>query len=155
VEEIEENFPKHSICCASAFVDSYDGKDNSPILAYKQQGAEHIAILPEGVQAAMSTEDFFLVLMDGAQCEMLQNQGNDQTSIICVDSTHGINSYNFLLTTMMVFDSNRQGFPAAFLYSNRATEETFQHFFQAIKAKCDTIQCETFRTDMASQFYNA
>src|SRR6218665_2348093 len=139
----------------SAFVHSYDGKDNSPILAYKQQGAEHFDILPEGVQASMSTEDFFLAMMDGAQCQMLQNQGNGQMSVICIDSTHGTNSYDFLLTTVMVLDSNRQGFPAVFLYSNRTTEETFQLLFQAIKAKCGSIQCETFMSDMAPQFYNA
>ena len=36
-------------------------------------------------------------------------------SVICIDSTHGTNSYDFLLTTVMVLDSNRQGFPAVFI----------------------------------------
>ena len=40
-------------------------------------------------------------------------------------------------------------------YCNRATEETFKLFFQAIRAKCGTIQCETFMSDIAPQFYNA
>src|SRR6218665_839283 len=94
-------------------------------------------------------------MMDIAQCQMLQNHGNGSMSVICIDSTHGTNSYDFLLTTVMVLDSNRQGFPAVFLYSNRTTEETFQLLFQAIKAKCGSIKCETFMSDMAPQFYNA
>jgi hypothetical protein len=55
----------------------------------------------------------------------------------------------------MVLDNNRQGFPAAFLYSNRITEETFKVFFQSLKAKCGQISCNAFMSDMAPQFYNA
>lgn len=49
---------------------SYDGKDNSPILAYKQQGTGHFDTVSEGVEASMATEDFFFAMMDGAQCQI-------------------------------------------------------------------------------------
>ena len=70
-------------------------------------------------------------MMDDAQCTMLKQHGSGGMSVVCIDSTHGTNAYNFHLTTVMVLDSNRQGFPAAFLYSNRLAEDTFQVFFRS------------------------
>lgn len=94
-------------------------------------------------------------MMDGVQCTMLKNHGNGDMSVVCLDSTHGTDAYDFHLTTVMVLDSNRQGFPAAFLYSNKLTEETFSVFFRIIRSRCGVITCNCFMSDMAPQFYNA
>ncbi|KAJ8911228.1 hypothetical protein NQ315_014940 [Exocentrus adspersus] len=74
----------------------------------------------------LKSEDFVLVLMNAAQVEMLQTFGSD---CICVDGTHGLNSYNFEMNTVLVIDDMRQGFPCAFLVSNRSDEVVFNKFF--------------------------
>src|ERR1043165_5751812 len=96
-----------------------------------------------------------LALMDKSQLQMLKQYATGNLSVVCIDSTHGTNAYNFYLTTLMVLDGHREGYPVAFLYSNRQTEETFILFFQAIRAKSDIINCQTFMSDLAHGFYNA
>jgi len=136
------------------FVRSFDEKD-SPVIAYKRQGVSDFDILPPDVSTTLAKEDFVIVLMDSAQCEMLVKYGSGPMSVICCDSTHGTNGYDFSLTTVMVLDDNRQGFPVAFLYSTKITEETFMIMFEAMKSQCGVISCNTFMSDMAPQFYNA
>jgi hypothetical protein len=113
-----------------ALVHSYDDKDNTPFIAYKRQGTTTFDILPENISSPLSADDIFIAIMDDAQSQMLVTYGSGDMSVICVDSTHGTNAYDFHLTTIMVLDSNRQGFPAAFLYSNKLTEETFYLWFE-------------------------
>ena len=85
---------------------------------------------------------------------MLKLSGNGEMGVICTDSTHGTNSYDFHLSTIMVLDSHRQGFPMAFLYSNKQTE-VFKLFFEAVRARANVVKCNAFMSDMAPQFYNA
>ena len=61
-------------------------------------------------------EDFFFIIMNEAQCETLKKFGSD---CICVDKTHGINNYDFKLTTVLVLVEMKQRFPCAFILSNR------------------------------------
>lgn len=64
--------------------------DNSPLLVYK----------PQGERFAYLDKDFCLVIMTVAEKEMLKF-GHEK---ICIDSTHGTNPYDFLLTTLLVVD---------------------------------------------------
>ena len=113
--------------------------------------SDDIDLLSECIQN-IEEEDFLLGWMNEAQCNMLQQYGTGPDSVVCIDSTHGTNSYNFHLTTLMVLDINRQGFPVAFLYSKKLTEPTFGLFFQGIKSRSGIIACNTFMSDMAPQF---
>ena len=45
---------------------------------------------------------------------MLKTNRNAEISVVCTDSTHGTNSYDFHLSIVMVLDSQRQGFPFVF-----------------------------------------
>ena len=91
--------------------------------------------------------------MNEAQCEMLKKFGSD---CICVDETHGTNNYDFKLTTMLVLDEMRQGFPAcAFLVSNRTDASALAILSEKIREKCGTIFPQIFLSDVAENFYNA
>lgn len=96
--------------------------------------------------------DFVLIIMNEAQCELLKKYGTDS---ICIDSTHGLNSYGFELVTVMVLDDMRQGFPCAFLISNRIDEEVLKVFFSCIRDRTECLQSKVFMSDMAECFYNA
>ncbi|XP_072384456.1 uncharacterized protein [Diabrotica undecimpunctata] len=90
--------------------------------------------------------------MTDAQAEIMCKYGSD---CVCVDGTHGTNGYGFELNTVLVLDNLRQGFPCAFLISNRSDQEVLTIFFSAIKEKVGLISCKNFMSDLADSFYNA
>ena len=68
---------------------------------YKPQGSE---------DDLLKNEDFCLILMNRSQLLMLKKFGSN---IISIDSTHGLNQYDFELTTLMIVDEYGKGFPVA------------------------------------------
>jgi len=60
---------------------------------------------------------------------MLSKFGYD---VICIDEMHGMNSYHFNLTTIMVLNNLREGFPRCFMISNRVDEVVLRIFFSKI-----------------------
>ncbi|GFW48622.1 MULE domain-containing protein [Trichonephila clavipes] len=83
---------------------------------------------------------------------MIKKYGKDK---ICIDGTHGLNSYDFNLYSVLVVDEHKNGIPVAFCFSNRSTEEVFRIYFSAIKNAVGKIETTTFMTDDAPAFYNA
>lgn len=79
----------------------------------------------------LQKEDFILIIMTDAQCEILRKYGRD---CICIDSTHGLNAYDFQLTTLLVLDDMREGFPCCFMISNHTDEKFMSIFFHEIKS---------------------
>ena len=59
------------------------------------------------MQQHHTEKDFILVLQTPSQAEMLCKCGHNK--IICVDDTHGTNSYDFNLTTILVVDEKVKG----------------------------------------------
>jgi hypothetical protein len=68
--------------------------------------------------------------MTEGQIELLENFGNDT---ICIDGTHSLISYGFEMHTLLVLDDLREGYPGAFLISDRSDEEMLKIFFTCIK----------------------
>jgi len=149
---------------------AYDGGEYSPIILYKRQGTCVVDIFPEADDVRLvewEENDFLFGMMSTSQCQMLNTYGTGEASVICVDSTHTTNpkqtcfgtsmkrTHDFHLSTLMVLDSSSQGFPVAFLYSNRQTEATFILFLQAVRSRSGLVGCNTFMSDMTPQFYNA
>jgi len=62
-------------------------------------------------------QDIVLVLQSKFQAEMLIKFALQK--VICVDDTHGTNSYGFPLTTLMVVNEYGEGFPAAWSILNK------------------------------------
>ena len=57
-----------------------------------------------------------LVLQTPLQRQLLTDFGEN---IICVDDTHGTNSYHFSLITILVVDEFGEGYPVAWCLCNR------------------------------------
>uniref|UniRef100_A0A2S2NX01 ZSWIM1/3 RNaseH-like domain-containing protein n=1 Tax=Schizaphis graminum TaxID=13262 RepID=A0A2S2NX01_SCHGA len=94
------------------WVDRMKSKDDhSPILYFKPQGEIDLNV-PHFIE-----NDFCLIIMTQYQSEMLVQFGNDK---ICIDGTHGLNSYNFQLYTIVVIDEYGNGYPVAFCFSNKS-----------------------------------
>lgn len=125
------------------WVTEMEKSTNNPILLYKPYAVE---------SAAAETNDFILVFMNDAQENILKLYGEE---IISVDSTHGTNKYNIQLTSIVVRDDNWEGFPVAFLWSIRQTEDVFKLFFSAIYERIGPLKTKTFISDDYPAFYNA
>lgn len=82
---------------------------------------------------------------------MLEQYGND---VVCIDSTHGINAYDFELTPIVVLDDKREGFPAVLILCNHQDEEAMLVAFRSMN-KLVTINPKLFMSDDAESFYNA
>lgn len=125
------------------WVEECKNSKENPVLFYKRQGEE---------SHFLQKDDFCLVVMNNFQEIMLKKFGKN---IISIDSTHGLNRYDFELTTLMVTDEFNEGFPVAFLFSNRKDTYIFNLFFENIKSKVGVIQPITFMSDITPVFYTA
>jgi hypothetical protein len=91
--------------------------------------------------------------MNDAQLETLKKYGSD---CICIDSTRGLNAYNFELTTLMVLDELRQCFPCLFAFSNRSDNVVFKIVFTVLRQALGVSATpRVFMSDMAENFYIA
>ena len=73
-----------------------------------------------------------------------------------MDDTHGTNSYDFHVTTVLVVDEFGEGYPVAWCLSNRTDVYVLIDFLQAIKHRVGyDIQPSWLMTDDAEQFYTA
>ena len=54
-------------------------------------------------------------------------------NVICTDSTHGTNAYQFLLIPVMVLDDYRKGIPVAWAISNKEDTSTLVQYLTAVK----------------------
>lgn len=52
-------------------------------------------------------------------------------NVISIDGTHGLNKYEFELTTVMVTDEFGQGFPPAFMFSNKKDTHIYNILFES------------------------
>ncbi len=104
-------------------------KKNSPVIFYKQQGETFADI---GVNQGLNKDDFALVIQTPIQAEVLHLCGNNK--VVCIDSTHGTNGYDFKLISIVVVDEFGEGFPVAWCFSNREDKILLMNFFQPLKA---------------------
>lgn len=74
---------------------------------------------------------------------------------VCIDTTHGTTSYDFLLTFVLVIDEYGEGFPIAWCLSNHEDVTHMNIFFEMIKQNCGVLTPRWLMSDLADQFYNA
>lgn len=127
------------------WVDEMAANANNPVLYYKQQGNKD----PTGL---LSIDDFALIIMTRSQKDIFKKYGRDK---ICVDGTHGLHPYDFILHTMLVVDEYGNGFPAAFCFSNCSNESLLEIFFLQLKSQVSEMQTNVFMSDDAPAYYNA
>ncbi|GFQ98677.1 MULE domain-containing protein [Trichonephila clavata] len=104
-----------------------------------------------GNDYGLKDEDFVLIIMTDFQKEMITKYGKDK---ICIDGTHGLNSYDFNLYSVLVVNEHKNGIPVAFCFSNKSSEDVFRIYFSAVKNAVGIIETTTFMTDEAPAFYN-
>ena len=130
------------------WVEEMKACDVNPVILYKAQGEPQ----PETCDN-LSKNDFLLAIQTPLQKEMMVNFTNE--SVICVDSTHGTNSYDFTLIIVMVADDYGEGFPVAWCISNREDQLLLINFFQVLKQRVGNLSPRWFMSDLAEQFYTA
>lgn len=135
---------RHQIDSVSVELWIEEYKQQSNTVFYKKQGENH---------DFFHKNDLCLIFMNTSQEYMLRTYGNEST--VCVDSTHGLNGYDFELTTILVIDEWGEGFPGACMFSNRKDTEVFTFFFNKIQEKTGILKAKTFMTDITNVFYNA
>jgi len=127
------------------WVSEMQAADFNPVLCFKSQG-------DPSTYTGVEDNDFLLGIQTEFHKEMFENHA---MKLICVDATHGTNSYDFQLITVMVVDDFDQGVPVAWLISNRENEATLSVFFSAIRSRCRDVKTDVFMSDDAEQYYNA
>lgn len=96
--------------------------------------------------------DFCLIVMTDFQKNMIKKFGNN---IVALDGTHGLNNYDFELTTIMVVDEFGEGVPVSFMFSNRKDTYIYELFFGVVKSNVGLVSAKVFMTDIVSTFYSA
>ena len=90
---------KDDTTSVALWVEEMRQSDNNSALLYKAQGEK---------DGNLAKNDFVLALQTPFQAYMLKTFGNDK--VICIDSTHGTNAYDFALTTVIVVDELGEGY---------------------------------------------
>lgn len=121
-------------------------KNSSNIILYKKQGEIDTANV-------FNKEDFLLAFMTTSQKQLLHKFGNE--GIICMDATHGTNPYDFKLITILTVDDFEEGFPVAFLFSNREDYTVLKYFMSAVKDRAGDVAAKIFMSDDAEQYFAA
>lgn len=145
---LQEEAVKHPFDPVSIeiWVRSLKASNDTALLKYKPQGVTSVEF------SGINKDDFLLIYMTEAQKILFQKFGHDT---VCIDGTHGLNNYNFQLYTMLILDESREGFPVAFMFSNRGDELIFSKFFDEVKNVTGVIQPNVFMSDMEETFYTA
>ncbi|XP_054276962.1 uncharacterized protein LOC128995926 [Macrosteles quadrilineatus] len=115
-------------------------------IKYKAQGEESEDF------PYLSKDDFLLIFMTKTQHAMLKKFGQHT---VCIDGTHGLNNYDFQLFTLLTLDETREGFPVAFMFTNKSDKEVMKLFFNEIKSEVGQIDTNAFMSDMDETFYTA
>ena len=119
--------------------------DVNPVLFYKEQGKKDATI---GTNQGLDTA---LVIQTPLQLELLKECGDQK--VICVDATHGTNSYDFQLISILVIDEFGEGFPVGWCLSNREDHILLKNYFCHLRSNTGPISPEWFMSDMAEQYY--
>lgn len=130
------------------WVQQMKAQEDNPVLLYKAQGQTQT----QGCEN-LSPNDFALAIQTPLQADILKRFSSNR--VICVDSTHGTNGYDFTLITVMVIDEYGEGFPVAWCISNREDQNLLLNFYGAIKRKVGHLTPKCFMSDLAEQFYSA
>ena len=131
-------------------VEELTSGDENPVLLYKPQGSFEPIV---GTAEGLGYDDFLLVLQSSFQAEVLYKCVN--SNVVCVDATHGTNSYDFQLISLLVVDEVGEGFPAAWCLSNKEDQVAITNFFSAIKQNTGALKPQWFMSDDADQYFNS
>ena len=139
---------KDDATSVNIWIDDMKSSENNPVILYKRQGEP-----PSEKSEYLSKEDFALAIQTPLQAIMMKNQCNGR--VVCIDSTHGTNAYDFHLITIVIVDEFGEGFPVAWCISNREDQILLTNFFNGIKRRIGVVSPAWLMSDLAEQFYSA
>jgi len=121
------------------WVAEMETEEHNPVLCFNSQGenSDH---------AGFEKNDFLL----GIQTQFQQMFVKYAQKLVCVDATHGTNSYDFQLVTVLVIDNYDEGIPVACLISNKESADILR-----IRERCGDPKAEIFASDDAEAYHNA
>ena len=96
----------------------------NPILIFNNRGEE------QDDCDDLAKNDFLLAIQTEYQHEMMIKYGE---KVICMDDTHGSNTYDFTLIAVLVIDDYREGIPVAWALSNRVDKALLTQFWKPLK----------------------
>lgn len=138
---------KNDLTSVTSWVEEMRTMPYNPILKFKQQGCKQLDDMDN-----IGDQDFFLCIQTKFQKDMCQKFGQDA---VCMDSTHGTNSYDFKLVTLLVVDDHGEGIPAGWMVSNGEDCLILIEFLKAIKERTGCMTPKWFMSDDAQQFFTA
>jgi len=138
---------KDDATSVAVWVQDMMNSDSNPVLLYKPQGSQ-----PSQETPSLEQSDFILALQTPLQADMLVKFGSN---IICMDDTHGTNSYDFSLITLLVVDEFGEGCPAAWCLCNKTDKYALIDFLMAVKKRVGTIRPNWGMTVDAEQYFAA
>ena len=116
---------KNDLISVLSWVTEMNTLEHSPVLFFKPQGEENKTRLEMGMDNH-SKDDFVLIVQTESQKDMLRKFGS---LVLCIDSTHKTNAYDFYLTTLLVIDNFGEGLPVAWMISSREDKDNILLFF--------------------------
>jgi len=121
-------------------------RNNNSILFYKKEGIE------DDQFPTLKKDDFALGSMNKNQERNLKRYGY---KTICFDSTHGTNPNDFILHTLLVTDVDCEGYPVAFLLTNRNDEVVISVLLEKINDRLGSVSPKTIMSDMQTSYFNS
>ena len=76
------------------------------------------------------------------------------SEVVCMDSTHGTNVYDFYLVTILDLDDYGEGVPVAWLITNHEDTSAVRQFLLKVREKCGDIDTKFFMRNDTDNFYN-
>ena len=135
------------------FVKKLQEEDFNTVLLYKPQG-DKVAIGPKIYNELDVGKNLFAIGLQTKQ--QLDRFIKHSNKIVCIDSTHETNQYEFPLLTLVVADEFNKGYPVGFFISNHADELSFRPFLEEIKKRCpEGLKINTGMTDDDNSGWNA
>ena len=142
---------KNDLISVLSWVTEMNTLEHSPVLFFKPQGEENKMRLEMGMDNH-SKDDFVLIVQTESQKDMLRKFGS---LVLCIDSTHKTNAYDFYLTTLLVIDNFGEGLPLAWMISSREDKDNILLFFKVLKQFAGSIHPQWFMSDDTEQYFTA
>ena len=137
-------------------VKQLQSEEYDPILIYKPQGSDFIAGKITNQSIDSNTSDFMETFIIGFQTkEQCSVMKTGCKKILCIDSTHCTNKYDFYLINLVVPDEFGKGYPIAHFICNRQDEEVMTWIFMSLRSKNPTIKINAVMTDDDLAIFNA
>ncbi|XP_035215458.1 uncharacterized protein LOC118189032 [Stegodyphus dumicola] len=116
----------------------------NPVLLYKPQGRCTL-YGPKGLDELPFAHESFALGLQTEEQKAMMIQGCNR--ILCIDSTHKTNQYDFFLINLIVPDEFGAGYPVAHFITNHLDYNTMYHLFLSIKCAVPELSVNCIMTD--------